>query len=217
MSLLHDLLKNNPDSGTPANLANHANLSRYAPTYSHDSHDSQGGATRTIHAHLVALADAEGLDPALVHHLAAADLQACDGLPYAALVAYLHALDDTATRNAGIVPATYTAQAHCRGCGPAWLPPETLAGLDTSQGPPLVNACPWCHTTPPPGHRIPRPHVTSATCNHWKPDSVNPRDGMGRCKCGASYPRERHHCLGFQPRATHNGTSKPTACKEKTK
>lgn len=149
--------------------------------------------------HLARLAEAQGLPGALVHRLEPGNLHACRGLPTAVLRAYLHALSDTADRNTGKCPPGYTARACCKGCGHVWLPPAALAGACVVAGLPRVAACPWCHVRGA-GGQVPRPAVTGTACQHWTPDSVNPRDGIGRCRCGGYYPQERHPCGLFEPK-----------------
>lgn len=51
------------------------------------------------------------------------------------LVAYARSVEATRQREAGIVPAHYTATTECRGCGPVPIFPGC---------PPGVDACPWC-------------------------------------------------------------------------
>ena len=64
------------------------------------------------------------------------------------LAAHVRALALRIEREAGIVPAAYTAPAHCEGCGPVWLWPGAVR----------VPACPWClnrrarRPIPRPGH-----------------------------------------------------------------
>lgn len=63
-----------------------------------ESQESQGMAAErttpaTIRARLLALAEFECLEPALVHRLDDADVMACAGESDATLTAYLHALD----------------------------------------------------------------------------------------------------------------------------
>src|SRR5699024_7358710 len=105
---------------------------------------------------------------------------------------------DTADREAGRLPASYTAKALCRHCGPVWLAPGVAAVLPMVDGWPRALGCPWCHVTPPEGMCIPRPPVTSATCAYWTPDTVNPPAGMGHCRCGFHYPNEPHVCTIFE-------------------
>lgn len=158
--------------------------------------DSQKNAPDT-RGRMLALADAEGVDVELVHQLPAADLHQCDDMADATAAAYLHAMQDTADRETGRLPPSYTARALCRHCGPVWLPPAHVAGADTVGGWPYVLGCPWCHVTPPEGMAIPRPPITSATCAHWTPDSVNPPGGMGHCACGWYWPNQRHACANY--------------------
>ncbi|HET7269386.1 MAG TPA: hypothetical protein VFJ15_14910 [Oleiagrimonas sp.] len=97
-----------------------------------------------IRGHLLALAKSEGVDASLVYALPSGDVDACDGLDDAALTAYVLMLDDTATREAGKRPVSYTAKAMCRHCGPVWLSPDVLQGAPVIDGWPQVLGCPWC-------------------------------------------------------------------------
>lgn len=136
-------------------------------------------------AHLLALADAEGVDPAHIHRLHADDVAACAGLSDDTLRAYLHGLERNAGMEAGIVPLGWDAVAHCEGCGPVHL-----------WEPLRVVACPWCFRRKA-GNRIPRPLVTCGDCRHYSPDIVNPDAGMGTCALGparAYWPMKAHPC-----------------------
>lgn len=136
-------------------------------------------------AHLLALADAEGVDPAHIHRLHADDVAACAGLSDDTLRAYLRGLERNAGMEAGIVPLGWDAVAHCEGCGPVHL-----------WEPLRVVACPWCFRRKA-GNRIPRPLVTCGDCRHYSPDIVNPDAGMGTCALGparAYWPMKAHPC-----------------------
>lgn len=150
-----------------------------------------------VRSHLLALAEREGRDAALVERIPPAELPLYAELSDAQLLAVLSMLADSADMEAGRVPAGYTQPAICQHCGPVWLWPH--AGDVAPDGWPHVLGCPWCHVAMPPSHRLPRPRVESATCVHWRPDTVNPAGGRGQCACGSFWPHERHTCDRFQP------------------
>ena len=114
MGALSDLLKNG--AGMPANIAKTANLGTEPAGYSQDSQDSQG-CEPEIRAHLMHLAESEGVEPAHVHRLHADDVAACAGESDNTLRAYLRALERDAGMDAGRVPLDWTTAAHCEGCG----------------------------------------------------------------------------------------------------
>lgn len=155
MSLLSQLLKNDIQHPAPANPANSANPE---PQVSNISDISRGVDGETdIHGHLLALAEAEGIDARLVHEMTSADVDTCAVLPDTTLRVFLQARQDTADRDAGRLPASYTAPALCRHCGPVWLPPAHVAKAPTVGGWPRVLGCPWCHVHLPEGMALPRP------------------------------------------------------------
>jgi hypothetical protein len=144
-------------------------------------------AESDMRAHLLHLADCEGVDAAHVHRLPAADLAACEGLGDEVLGAYLRALVRSARMDAGLIPDGYSQSVRCDGCGPVWLWPEA---------PERVKACPWCWNRKA-GKRIPRPLVTCGPCAHYLPDPLNPDAGMGGCALGAArayWPMRQHRC-----------------------
>lgn len=100
-----------------------------------------------LRTRLLLLADAEGLPTVIAADLHADDVNACHGLPDATLRTYLRALQRSVHMDKGNVPESYTQAAHCDGCGPVWLWPES---------PPRVKACPWCFRRKA-GRSIPRP------------------------------------------------------------
>lgn len=119
-----------------------------------DLRERLAAAKSELVAHLVALrrtlrilAEADGLPAALVDALPGPDVSACDGLPDGTLRTYLRALQRGAVMDAGTAPDGYTLAAHCDGCGPVWLWPESPA---------RVIACPWCFRRKA-GRAIPRP------------------------------------------------------------
>lgn len=107
-------------------------------------------------AALLAITDRLGLDRAPVHRMPAEDLELWAVVPADALAAYLQALDDNATRQAGRVPASDTAPIRCAHCGPVWVHPSIAAALPTVGGWPRALGCPWCHVRKV-GAYIPRP------------------------------------------------------------
>ena len=150
------------------------------------------------------LADAEGIDPAHVAALTAADLEDCVGESDDFLRSYLAALADSALRNRGHVPEGATAAALCAHCGPIWLHPSVAAVAPVVAGWPRVLGCPWCHVAN--AAAIPRPSVTCGACRHFMRDTVNPAEGIGRCARGvtprseesALYPRAQRRCAQFR-------------------
>lgn len=177
-----------------------------------DSQYSQGAQvckmppdTGQVRERLLTLADAELIDPDLVRRLPESDLRGCTGLPDPTLRAYLHALDDSELRQAGKVPRNETARGLCRHCGPVWLAPEIAAVAPKPNGLPFVLGCPWCHITE--RSLIPRPPVHCRECTHFVPDTINPAEGMGRCKADRvpsprepmPYPNAARECERFEP------------------
>jgi hypothetical protein len=117
---------------------------------------------RTL-ARLLALAIVEGVDPALVRALPAADVDDCAILSDDTLRAYLRALRDTDLRGRGVCPDDETAPAICRRCGPVWLHPAVAAAAPVVRSMPRVLGCPWCHVRD--RSVIPRPEVSASTVN----------------------------------------------------
>lgn len=173
-----------------ANVAKAANRDAAEDSDSQDSQDSQDTGAQ-IYARLLALAD----DAALVVGLSEADLLNVADEPDDNLRLYLRLLQDSADMDAGLVPQGWTAEACCEHCGPVWLSPGLAGGLPLRDGWRLAWGCPWCRIT----GFVPRPSIESVTCTHWKPDTVNPAAGTGRCECGYHYPHERHRCERFAP------------------
>jgi hypothetical protein len=144
-----------------------------------------------LRAHLLNLAESEGVDAAHVHRLHADDVAACAGESDDTLRAYLRGLAEQHGMDAGIVPPGWTTAAHCEGCGPVWLWPDAAR----------VRACPWCFRRNA-GKRIPRPAVQCGDCVHYLPDPLNPGAGMGGCALGpgrAYWPMRRHTCGDMRP------------------
>lgn len=160
-----------------------------------ESQESQGAAPEkpasdTIRAHLLALAEFECLEPALVHRLEDADVMACDGESDETLTAYLRALDAATRMDAGQPPTGWDAVRYCRLCGPVLLWPGC---------PPIVLACPWCFRRKA-GRYVPRPQVQCADCVHFIRNELNPAGGGGDCAKdrGGHWPMQRHRCDGFE-------------------
>lgn len=155
-------------------------------------------ATRT---RLLELVDRLGIDPAHVHLLPLLDVLAFDGLGDEQLRAYLSMLDDTATRQAGKVPAGHDAAILCHRCGPVLVHPGMAAVLPVVNGWPRALGCPWCFIRKA-GGAIPRPRVTCASCACYRPDTINPAEAGGGCSSGhgTRYPMQRHGCGNFTPR-----------------
>lgn len=187
MGALSDLLKQPATAATPATPATPSFAGVRSVAGVAESQESQGVAPANTRAHLLNLAEREGVAPAVVHRLGAEDLVACIGLPDDALRTYLRALDRGAVMDRGIAPERYTQAAHCDGCGPVWL----------WQGAPArVLACPWCFRRKA-GKALPRPKVRCGDCRHYRPDPLNPQAGMGSCALGAArayWPMKRHRC-----------------------
>ncbi len=141
-------------------------------------------------AHLLTLADGEGVDAAHVHRLHADDVAACVGESDDTLRTYLRGLERGARMDAGMVPFDWTATAHCAGCGPVyWHKAERLT------------ACPWCFKRKA-GKSIPRPPVQCGDCRHYSPDPINPAAGAGRCGLSAGrgrWPMQGHQCCDMRP------------------
>lgn len=157
-------------------------------------------ASTDTRAALLALADRLGIDPAAVTRIPGADLPLWATVLGEALPAYLRALADTATRQAGKVPATDTAAVYCAGCGPVFVHPTIASVLPTAGGWPRALGCPWCATRRSGGY-VPRPRITCERCTHFQPDSVNPAAGVGICASGhgTHWPMEPHRCGSFRP------------------
>jgi hypothetical protein len=146
-------------------------------------------------ARLRAVADRLGIDPAHVRRIPDADLALWATVPDDSLRAYLLALDDSATRQAGKVPVGDTAAIRCARCGQVYVHPSIAAVLPVVDGWPRALGCPWCAIRKAGGY-IPRPRVTCETCTHYVPDTINPAAGVGDCASGhgTHYPMQRHGC-----------------------
>ncbi|MEO9080036.1 MAG: hypothetical protein ABI268_12100 [Rhodanobacter sp.] len=149
---------------------------------------------------LLTLAAAEWIDAAHVHRLHDADLAGwiAAGLHDGQRRAFLHLLDDNASRHAGRVPLDDTAAMFCQHCGPVWTHPDIAAVLPVVDGWPRALGCPWCFVRKAGGY-IPRPSVTCGDCQHFTPDTINPPAGMGTCNSGHGmhYPMKAHRCAAY--------------------
>ena len=109
---------------------------------------------------LLALADAEGIDPALVHALTARDVDDCAEQTDDFLRAYLRALRDDALHARGWPADDETAAIRCMRCGPVYAAPEVARVLPVVDGVPTAIGCPWCFNRAK-GLPIPRPPARS--------------------------------------------------------
>jgi hypothetical protein len=157
---------------------------------------------KTERTHLLALAAAEWIDAGHVQRMTDADLAdwIAAGLDDGQRRAFLHLLDETASRHAGRVPETDTAAMLCQHCGPVWTQPAIAAVLPVVDGWPRALGCPWCFVRKA-GGCIPRPSITCGDCQHFTPDTINPPAGMGTCNRGhgTHYPMTAHRCASFWP------------------
>lgn len=187
MGALSELLQNG--AGVVATLATPATQPSAGVRVSQVSQVSQG-CEPEIRAHLLHLAESEGVDAAHVHRLHADDVTACAGQPDKTLRAYLRALVLGAGMDAGHVPLGWTTAAHCEGCGPVWLWPDAAR----------VRACPWCFRRKA-GKPIPRPQVQCRDCRHFLPNAMNPAAGGGDCAAGnpGHWPMQWHRCDAMRP------------------
>ena len=151
-----------------------------------------------IRAAMLALVDSLGLDHAIVYRLPEQDMALWAQVPPESLRAYVLALDDTATRQAGKVPRGDTTAIYCARCGPVWAHPDIAACLPVVNGWPRALGCPWCFIRKAGGY-IPLPHVACGTCEHFTPDRINPPAGIGRCACGPHYPMQQPACGMYRP------------------
>ena len=101
----------------------------------------------TMRAHLLNLADGEGVDASHIRRLHADDVAACVGESDDTLRTYLRGLNRGARMDAGLVPFDWTATAHCAGCGPVWWHKAER-----------LTACPWCFKRKA-GKSVPLPRV----------------------------------------------------------
>ena len=184
----------------PAGTLNEALVKRLAD---HKAELIELTGKQAIRARLLKLADRLGIDGTHVHRIPSADLTLWTAIPDGSLRAFLLALDDTATLQAGKVPAGETAAIHCARCGPVYVHPSIAAVLPVVDGWPRALGCPWCAIRKAGGY-IPRPRVTCETCASYRPDTINPPAGVGDCASGHGmhYPMQRHGCGDHNPRAT---------------
>jgi hypothetical protein len=167
-----------------------------------------------LRARLLTIAQAEGIDAALVMGLPESELAAtaeqvasCDPADQRIILrAYLHAVQETAERTAGRVPHGETARALCRGCGPVWVHPAVADAAPVIDGWPRLLGCPWCGVR----HArkfVPRPSVQCGECRHFERDAINPAAGVGSCRIGHElqhgepmhYPHATRQCPRFTP------------------
>jgi hypothetical protein len=105
---------------------------------------------------LLALADVEGIDPALVHALTARDLADIAEWGDDALRAYVRVLRDDALHARGWPADDETAAIRCMRCGQVVAAPEVARVLPVVDGVPTAIGCPWCRNRKE-GLPIPRP------------------------------------------------------------
>lgn len=150
---------------------------------------------------LLALADRLAVDRDHVHRLDDDGLILLAAIGEGGMRAFLLAAEDAATREAGKAPVGDTAAIYCTHCGPVYAHPDIADVLPVVDGWPRAAGCPWCVIRKAGGY-VPRPHVTCATCTHWKLDTINPAAGVGDCASGhgTHYPAQRHGCGDFDPR-----------------
>ncbi len=200
-----------PRMGTPQTLmASHVPTVPIVPTEKHKGRAQplkpapvSSGDRDRMRAVLLELADRLGIDGAHVRRIAAADLALWATVPADSLRAYLLALDDTATRQAGRVPLDDTAAIRCERCGPVYVHRDIAAVLPMVNGWPRALGCPWCFVRKAGGY-IPRPPVTCEGCRHFSADTINPTAGIGTCGSGHGmhYPMQHHGCGDYRPKGT---------------
>lgn len=131
---------------------------------------------------VIIIAERHGIVPADLIEAAGADWAEIDG-HVDAVEALASAIRCNQHRARGQRPPEYTEPAVCVRCGPVWLFPSPE--IDGKWHQPVLG-CPWCHNR---GARlpIPRPHeVLCGDCAHWRPDIINPADGVGACGVGVT-------------------------------
>ena len=125
----------------------------------------QRQAVVDLRAHLLALAENEGLPAVLVDHLPDAEVVACTGEADPTLRAFLRALAAADRLDRGLPPLEWGEPVArvCKGCGPVLL---------WAESPPVVTACPWCFRRKA-GKRIARPREPMVA--RWaREDAGNP-------------------------------------------
>jgi hypothetical protein len=132
-----------------------------------------------------------------------------EGLGADAARALLAMSVDDAERRAGRVPAGDTAAILCRSCGPVWVHPSIAGVLPVVNGWARALGCPWCFIAKDGRMAIPRPFVTCAHCQHFRPDKINPEGGCGTCaaemrQVGGGYPAAQRHCMAFLPKGPNS-------------
>jgi len=172
---------------------------------------SESDEVRTL---LRTLAERFGIDPAHVERIQLDELALWGVVVAESLPAYLQALEDNATRHAGLVPADDTAPILCAHCGPVWAHPSIAAVLPVVESWPRAAGCPWCFVRKTSGY-LPRPPVKCEACISFQTSATNPAAGVGHCARGhgTPYPMQRHRCPDFQPSgATLSRLAPRTGC-----
>lgn len=102
-----------------------------------DGPSRKTAGVESMRAHLLALAQDEGVDTGLVHALPDEEVAGCGEHDDIALRAYLGALEAGTFLDRGLAPPVWgePVAVTCEGCGPVLLWPECAR---------TVTACPWC-------------------------------------------------------------------------
>lgn len=131
----------------------------------------------------------------LVDELSGDDVADCAGESKLMVMAYLRAIQATADRQLGFVPAGERAGLLCDQCGPVWTTPDLAARMPRYHGWPRASGCPWCLVAP---FRRRGPMVRCDGCVHFAP---NDNGGRGQCGLGHGryYPAHSHFCGDFSP------------------
>jgi hypothetical protein len=188
--------------GTPQTLA--ASHTAIVPTVPSESERSEAEAVEHMHfngeavqlrAALFKLADARAVDPAHVRGLDDDGLSLLASMDLEGLRGYLRAAHDTATRQAGKVPAGDTAAISCVRCGPVFVHPAIAECLPVVDSWPRALGCPWCFICRVGGF-IPRPPVFGESAMRCAPDAINPvvgtgASGVGKCARHPTQPHKR--------------------------
>jgi RNase P subunit RPR2 len=205
-------------------------LSREGNTGLHVAFDEDKPPTKEMRALLLArkpelmirlrlreLAEAEGVDAALVDNLPADDIAGFALWADDALRGYVRMLHTAAMRERGQAPKGDTARALCKRCGPVLVSPVIAFMAPMTNGWPTLLGCCWCRTKN--RKAINRPEVKCGECQHFARDAVNPGMGAGECRAGEEtrkliYPFTLRECASFQParqppRIIHQPETKP--------
>lgn len=132
------------------------------------AHPTETGEHHALRRELAALAGRMNIAAERLERVDDEWLALLARMPADSLPAYLLALDDMATRQAGEIPADDTAAICCAGCGPVYAHPSIAAVLPIVNGWPRVLGCPWCAIRKA-GGRLPRPDIASADCASFIP------------------------------------------------